>query len=133
MVALRVIPSNNGFEWETPKGVVGHIPTTAMPGEMGQGWYFGHLESPIRGEGNVFKDLPKIPGLLRKGDTVDIFLAVADRVFKYQVYKTDWLNEEDLSITNSGQHDITLVTCFPRFHYDKRLLVTAALIDIAKL
>ena len=133
VMALGVVPAEEGYAWETPKWVVGHIPATAIPGQQGQGWYFGHLESPIKGEGNVFRRLPEIPGLLRDGEAVDIFLETAGRLFRYQVYRTGWVEQEDLRITDSGQYDITLVTCFPRFHYDKRLLVTAALVDVTEL
>ena len=133
VMALGVVPAEDGYAWETPKWVVGHIPTTAIPGQQGQGWYFGHLESPIKGEGNVFRRLPEIPGLLRDGEAVDVFLETAGRLFRYQVYRTGWVEQEDLRITDSGQYDITLVTCFPRFHYDKRLLVTAALVDVTEL
>ena len=47
VMALGVVPAEDGYAWETPKWVVGHIPTTAIPGQQGQGWYFGHLESPV--------------------------------------------------------------------------------------
>ena len=71
--------------------------------------------------------------MLRDGEAVDVFLETAGRLFRYQVYRTGWVEQEDLRITDSGQYDITLVTCFPRFHYDKRLLVTAALVDVTEL
>ncbi len=118
----------DGRTWETPKRVVGHIPTTARPGDEGEGWYFGHLESPILGEGNVFSKLPEIAKLLRAGKTVEIILDGPDGRYVYQAYKSNWVEQGDLVITDSGNRDITLVTCYPRFHYDKRLLVTAALV-----
>ena len=123
-------PKEDGYEWETPKWVVGHIPTSARPGEQGEGWYFGHLESYIRREGNVFQRLTEIPGMLQEGEIVRLVLQDPDRVYLYQVYKTDWVHEDDLRVTDSGQQDITLVTCVPRFVYDHRLLVTAALIGV---
>lgn len=119
-------------KWESPKWVVGHIPTTARPGGQGEGWYFGHLESPIRGEGNVFSKLPDIPKLLRAGKKVEIILEGPDGKYVYQAYKSTWVEQEDLRITDSGNRDITLVTCYPRLRYDKRLLVTAALVDIVR-
>ncbi len=119
-------------KWESPKWVVGHIPTTARPGGQGEGWYFGHLESPIRGEGNVFSKLPDIPKLLRAGKKVEIILEGPDGKYVYQAYKSTWVEQEDLRITDSGNRDITLVTCYPRLRYDKRLLITAALVDIVR-
>ena len=126
---LRIRQLGDSLAWETPKRVVGHIPRTAKAGAAGQGWYFGHLESPIRGEGNVFARLPELPQLA--GDSpIFIFLETAGRNYAYQVYVTEVVHEDDIALSDSGAHDITLVTCTPRFYYDHRLLVTAALVGI---
>ena len=130
---LELLFLDNSTVWETPKHVVGHVPSTAEPGEQGQGWYVGHLESPLRGEGNVFSDLPDVPGLLKQGEVVDIFLEADGRRYQYQVYHTEVLEAEELKVTHSGQQDITLVTCYPRLTYEKRLLVTAALVDVTDI
>ena len=129
---LQVVLSDDQRVWATPKWVVGHIPTTALPGEHGQGWYFGHLESLIRGEGSIFRRLPEIPELLAEGEPIYVFLETADRKYLYQVYKTDWVHQDDLRVVDSGQQDITLVTCFPRLIYDHRVLVTAALVGVSE-
>ena len=129
---LAILFLGDSLQWETPKGVVGHIPTTANPSGGGQGWYFGHLESPIRGEGNVFQNLPEIPELLAKNETVHIVVETEGRKYLYQVYKTEVVYQDDLQVTDSGNQDITLVTCVPRFYYDNRLLVTAALIGVSE-
>ena len=126
---LQVVLTKESYSWETPKHVVGHIPTTGRPGTGGQGWYFGHLESPIRGEGNVFGRLPEIPQLA-KGNPIFIFLETAGVKYAYKVYHTSVMHQDDLRITDSGDRDITLVTCTPRFYYDHRLLVTAALVGV---
>ncbi len=122
----------NGLAWETPKHVVGHIPTTARAGAPGQGWYFGHLESPLRGEGRVFARLPEIPDLAAQHPVL-IFLETADRWYAYQVYQTEVVHRDELALSDTGKHEITLVTCVPRFYYDYRLLVTAALVGIHPL
>jgi len=129
---LAILFLGDSLQWETPKGVVGHIPTTANPSGGGQGWYFGHLESPIRGEGNVFLRLPEIPDLLANEQTVYVVLEAANRKYLYQVYQREVVYQDDLRVTDSGSHDITLVTCVPRFYYDYRLLVTAALIGVSE-
>ena len=126
---LRVIFNGQSAAWETPDNIVGHIPTTARPGAAGQGWYFGHLDSPVRGEGNVFRYLPKIPDLTKSGP-IYIFLETASHSYAYQVYKTEVVHQSRLEVSDSGQQDITLVTCVPRFYYDHRLLVTAALVGV---
>lgn len=130
---LELLFFSGGTKWETPKHVVGHVPSTAAPGDQGQGWYLGHLQSPFRTEGNVFSNLPKIPYLLNRGELIDVFLEVEGRRYQYQVYHTEVIEAEDLKITHSGQQDITLVTCYPRLTYDKRLLVTAALVDVTDI
>ena len=126
---LRIMKLGDSLAWETPKRVVGHIPRTAKAGAAGQGWYFGHLESPLRGEGNVFARLPELPNLA-VDSPIYIFLETADRHYAYQVYVTEVVYEDDIALTDTGSHDITLVTCTPRFYYDHRLLVTAALVGI---
>ena len=130
---LKVITVGDSAAWETPQRIVGHIPTTARPGVRGEGWYFGHLESPISGGGNVFLRLWEIPKLLHDGETVHVLVEADSRRYVYQVYETRWVPQERLRITDSGLHDITLVTCWPRFRYDKRLLVTAALVDVVEI
>ena len=127
---LAVVLLSDSYAWETPNQVVGHIPTTASPGGQGHGWYFGHLESPIKGEGNVFGSLPRIVSYLDAGLTVYVFLEDAERKYMYQVYKTEVVHQDELRITDSGEQDITLVTCVPRLYYDHRLLVTAALVGV---
>ena len=126
---LQLVFNGQSSAWETPDKIVGHIPTTAKPGASGQGWYFGHLDSPVRGEGNVFRYLPKIPELTKNGP-VYIFLETESHSYAYQVYKTKVVHHTQLAVSDSGQQDITLVTCVPRFYYDHRLLVTAALVGV---
>ena len=129
---LRLLTKRDRLVWESPKWVVGHVPTSGRPGTGREGWYFGHLQSPVRREGNVFQKLPEVPPLLEEGETVHIIVETGDRKYLYQVYKTDWVHQNDLAITNSGEQDITLVTCYPTFVYDHRLLVTAALVGVTE-
>lgn len=127
---LEIIDLGDSRAWETPNRVVGHIPTTATPGQQGHGWYFGHLESPIRGEGNVFQRLPDIPGLLRQGERVYVFLDGPDGNYLYEVYKTEVVHDHELQLTDSGKQEITLVACVPTLVYDHRILVTATLVGV---
>lgn len=127
---LKIVDLGDSRAWESPENVVGHIPTTATPGLQGQGWYFGHLESPIAGNGNVFSRLPQIPGLLRDGENVFVFLEGPDRKYLYQVYKTEVVAADELRLTDSGAAEVTLVACYPRLTYSHRLLVTARLIGV---
>ena len=134
---LQLDFSGPRYAWATPKWVVGHVPTSAQPAADGQGWYFGHLESPIRREGNVFQRLPQIPELLREyfergGDPVHVLLETPEAKYLYEVYRTEVVHQDDLTVTDSGDRDITLVACVPRLVYDHRLLVTAALVGVSQ-
>ena len=113
--------------WESPVDIVGHIPYTARPGEVGTGWYFGHLESPVRGEGNVFHDLPDVVDLI-KHDPVDIIIGSADGEFLYRVTGTGFIHRDDLELDQSSASTVTLVSSYPKLVYDHRLLVTGELL-----
>ncbi len=130
---LEVIEEGDSRAWETPKHVVGHIPTTAKPGTQGQGWYFGHLESPISGEGNVFRRLPELAVRFKRGEQFTIQLDAGSDRYVYQVYRTDVVHMNEFAVTNSGQNDITLVSCWPQYEYSERVLVTAALVDVVDI
>lgn len=127
---LAVEDFGSSKAYETPKDIVGHIPGTAAPGDIGNGWYFGHLESLIRGEGSVFSELPRIPSLLRTGENIYVILDSADGSYLYRITGTTVLKEDDLHMYDSTGYDITLVTCVPKFKYDHRLLVNARLVGV---
>lgn len=130
-LAILNIGSANAA-YETPAHLVGHIPQSPNPGELGNAWYFGHLESPIRGEGSVFKRLPEIPALLRDGDDVFIQLATQDgNTYLYKVSETEVMHQDDLRMYTAAAARITLVACVPRLVYDHRILVTAELVGVA--
>ncbi|MDA1258195.1 MAG: sortase [Chloroflexi bacterium] len=113
--------------WESPVDIVGHIPGTALPGQTGAGWYFGHLESPVRGEGNVFHDLPDVVDLV-KNDPVDIIIGSADGEFLYRVTGTDFVHRDDLVLAETSESTVTLAASYPKLVYDHRLLVTGELL-----
>ena len=125
---LSIINLASSAAYETPAFTVGHIPTTPNPGSAGNGWYFGHLENPIQGEGNVFLRLPEIADLLRDGDDVHVILTSGGREYLYLVNGTSTTHADDLALYPSDDARISLVTCFPRLKYDQRLIVTAQLV-----
>ncbi len=132
VIELELANLGQSLEYETPKFTVGHIPATPNPGSRGSGWYFGHLDNPIGGEGNVFSKLPQIAEMLKTGDDVHIVLATDRYEYLYSAYKTSLIKESDLQLTNSNNAEVVLVTCFPRLTYEKRLLVHAELIGVRK-
>lgn len=127
--ALAVLSYGDAMGWETPKDVVGHIPTSARPGETGNGYLFGHMQSPIKGEGSVFRSLINVPGLLREGQNVYILLYnQQEQAYIYQVTHTNVVEAGKFTMDATPDATITLVSCVPKYVYDHRLLVTAKLI-----
>ena len=132
---LAILDLGDRREYETPDKIVGRIPQKANPGEIGATWLFGHLESPIRGEGDVFRRLPEIPDLLRMGDPVYVEIRnEADDEYLYQITETKVVHQDDLAPRVYGQDapraTITLVACVPRMVYDHRILVIGELVGV---
>lgn len=105
-----------GADDETLSHAVGHIPGTALPGQLGNIGLAGHRDSFFR----------KI-GELHDGDT--LVLETARGTFRYHVAKLAIVAPSDTGVLNStGEPALTLVTCYP-FHYvgsaPKRFIVTA--------
>jgi LPXTG-site transpeptidase (sortase) family protein len=128
---LQILNLGDSRAYETPDKIVGHIPRTANPGERGNGWFFGHLESPLRGEGNVFNRLPELAKHLTDGDQpVYIILESKDGEYLYQAVSSRVMHQDDLELYDTRDATITLVTCANRPRYDHRQLVTARLIGV---
>ena len=125
---LQILDLGDSHQYETPNRVVGHIPSTANPGEAGSNWLFGHLQSPLRGEGAVFRNLPKVPNLLRNGETVYIVLDGHDGSYLYKAYDWTVVHQDDLRLSTTDDATVTLVACVPTLAYDYRLLVQAQLV-----
>ena len=133
---LSILDLGDSREYETPDNIIGHIPETADPGELGNGWFFGHLESPLRGEGSVFRRLPEIPMLLRHFAEIGegalyVLLESATGIYLYEVVATNVMHASDLRLYDTDGVYITLVTCVPRLDYSHRLLVTAKLVGVS--
>ncbi len=131
---LRTVVEDNILVWETPKWSVGHMSGTANPGEAGNVVITGHISSPIRGEGAVFKRLPEIPKLLDFGWKVDIILYTAEEKYLYRVTSTKVVAPDQVDIMATTQDPVlTLITCVPDGVYSHRLIVTAKLMYKAPL
>ncbi len=130
---LAILDLGDSTQYETPKNVVGHIPSTWDSGIEKNGWFFGHLESPIKGEGSVFRRLSDIPDKLRDGDPIYISIVNFDAEYLYQVVSSEVMHEDQLSLYDTPDSTITLVTCANRPFYDQRQLVTAKLVGVRPL
>ena len=126
---LEIIDLGSSASYETPKNIVGHIPKSVNPGGIGKSWYFGHLESFIRKEGNVFHMLPKIPELLKQNPSLFVHISTDKKTYVYQIYKTEVIPKEELYLDlKSDIPEAILVTCVPSFLYHSRLLVYSKLV-----
>tara|TARA_B100000029_G_scaffold55781_1_gene50578 strand:+ start:591 stop:1310 length:720 start_codon:yes stop_codon:yes gene_type:complete len=126
---LEIIDLGSSSSYETPKNIVGHIPESVNPGGIGKSWYFGHLESFIRKEGNVFHMLPKIPELLKQDPSLFVHISTDKKTYVYQIYKTKVIPKEELFLDlKSDIPEAVLVTCVPSLLYHSRLLVYSKLI-----
>jgi LPXTG-site transpeptidase (sortase) family protein len=127
---LAVVDLANSRAYETPVDTVGHIPESANVGEAGSSWFFGHLESPIAGEGSVFYHLPKIPDMLRNGEDVFVIADNGAQQYLYRVTSTQVVHQNEMKLHDSGQANIHLVSCVPSLIYDHRLIVTGELVGV---
>ena len=144
VAGLSIMDLGDSRAYETPKHVVGYLPESSRPGETGSAWLFGHLESPIAGEGNVFYDLPKIPGLLRKGEDVFAIVESGTTSYLYKLTEAFVVPQDQLSTDypsmqqlkpefarlSPGNANLHMVACVPRFVYDHRLVVSGELVGI---
>ena len=129
---LGITDLGDSRAYETPKHVVGHIPESANAGENGTAWFFGHLESPIRGEGSVFRDLPRIPELLHAGEEVYAIFDSEDAGFLYRLTSSEVLPEQALQVHDAREPTIRLVTCVPALYYDFRLVIWGELVGVKR-
>lgn len=130
---LRVLDMGDYRQYETPKNVVGHIPKSANAGEAGNIWLFGHLQSPVLGEGAIFRDLPQIPKLLRAGQQVYVVLESPVGHYLYEVYGSNVVHKDSLQLKDKDGPFLTLVTCVPPLVYSHRLLIMGKLLGFKSI
>ena len=116
------------FQYELQFGVV-HYPGTAMPGNSGNVYYFGHSSDYLNKPGDyktVFALLPKI----KKGDEIFVSDAIG-KVYRYQVEETFIVQPDEakrvLDQKNNGVKMLTLQTSYPVGTALRRFIVQATL------
>ena len=124
--ALEINDVGDSTEYETPNKVVCYIPST-IESDKKNIWFFGHLESPLYGEGSIFKKLPEVPDILRSGEEVYVYFDDEYFMYKYKVVTSEVVHEDDLTLYDTDKYSLTLVTCVPKWVYDHRLVLTAEL------
>jgi sortase A len=111
-----------GADESTLSRAVGHIPGTALPGNVGNVGLAGHRDTFFRALRNI-----------RADDTIE--LETTAGTYRYVVKSTRIVTPRDVSVLQaSGGETLTLVTCYP-FYYvgsaPKRFIVHAALMHEA--
>jgi sortase A len=96
---------------------VGHIPSTAMPGEIGNVGLAAHRD-------NLFRNLKGV----ERDD--EITLTTLDNTYMYRVTSFTVVNPEEVSVLapRAGERMLILVTCYPFYfvgHAPKRFVVRA--------
>jgi sortase A len=110
-----------GADEGTLRRAVGHIPGTALPGNIGNVGLAGHRDTFFRALRNI-----------RKDDTIE--LQTTAGTYRYLVNSTQIVTPRDVSVLRaSGGDTLTLVTCYP-FYYvgsaPRRFIVHARQVSV---
>ena len=105
-----------GVDWNTLRLAIGHIPATALPGQVGNIGVAGHRDT-------FFRELKNV----RAGDEIRFSTLSGD--FKYEVESLVVVDPDNIAVlAASSGYVLTLVTCYP-FSYlgsaPKRFVVRA--------
>lgn len=111
--------AREGVDTKTLRGSAGHVPGSALPGEVGNAAFAAHRDT-------FFRPLQGI----RDGDDITIATPAGD--FHYRVTGTRVVEPADVSVLRaSADATLTLVTCYP-FNYvgsaPQRFIVSARLV-----
>jgi len=102
---------NGQLVWVTADHAVGHHVGTALPGQSGNLVLSGHISSPVRGEGSIFKNLPNLKDKL--GSRVSVQTADGSW-YHYDIKGTDVVLPADIWVlAPTPAPVVTLLTCVP--------------------
>ncbi|HLZ70130.1 MAG TPA: sortase [Dehalococcoidia bacterium] len=111
--------------WETADHAVGHLIGTGLPGSPGNMVLAGHISSPVKGEGSVFRNLPAIANKL--GSRVSVQTA-AGNWFHYTITGTNVVLPTDTWVMDTATAPVvTLLTCVPDGVYTHRFVALGRL------
>lgn len=115
------LPIKSYFNEEEIKSYAGHLPGTAMPGELGNCVIAGHR---ARARGRLFNRLDE----LEIGDI--ILITYNSNNYVYKVTDIKIVEPTDVSVLNvaDGESILTLITCHPVKINSHRLIIRANLL-----
>lgn len=113
-----------GVTPEALKQGPGHMPGTALPGELGNSVLSGHRVT----YGAPFYRLDE----LEVGDAIIVY--TPSQKFKYTVVEKKIVSPSDISaIQPTSEATLTLTTCNPRYSARQRLIIIAKLLSVPRL
>lgn len=123
VVEVGIVIEKGKPVWETAAFAVGYHRGTALPGTLGNAVMAGHISSPVSKKGEVFKRLPEV----RIGERVDIY--IDERRVTYEVTAIRVVVPTAVDVMNpTPDATLTLITCYPDYSYQNRLIVTGKLV-----
>lgn len=126
-VPIQWNTSEDGIYPSLEKGVA-HYQGTALPGENGNVFIFGHSSYYLWAPGS-YKQVFALLDKLEKGDR--IYINYQNQVFGYEVTAKKVVEPEDLSVLAQGnQKTLSLMTCVPIGTNLRRLVVSAKEISL---
>jgi LPXTG-site transpeptidase (sortase) family protein len=117
----------------SPENYVGHYAGSALPGEIGNAFLYGHSVLPMFYNPKSYKTIFSTLNTLEVGD--DFVLSYNNNKLRYKVEMAYVLSPEDVNPTENvkpaylNESTVTLMTCVPPGTKAKRLLVVGTLID----
>jgi LPXTG-site transpeptidase (sortase) family protein len=109
----------------SPDESIGHLIGSALPGELGEVFLYGHSTSPVFFDSKNYQTIFSKLDKLEEGDLIR--LGISGEEYDYRVKASEVLRPEDVHPTflNSRKRLITLMTCYPFATTKERLLVHA--------
>jgi LPXTG-site transpeptidase (sortase) family protein len=117
----------------SPDRALGHYTGTALPGEIGTMFIYGHSVLPMFYNPRNYKTIFSTLGDLEVGDTITVAYENRDYVYKVEskvVVDPELVNPRaELKPAYLNERSIVLMTCWPAGTKSKRLLVNAVEAD----
>jgi LPXTG-site transpeptidase (sortase) family protein len=112
--------------WDTADHAVGHLIGTGLPGAAGNMVLSGHISSPLKGQGSVFKNLPSIANKI--GSRVSVQTA-SGTWYHYTITGTNVVLPTDTWVMDPASSPVvTLLTCVPDGVYTHRFIALGQLV-----
>lgn len=116
-----------------PEKYIGHYAGTALPGEVGNVFLYGHSVMPFFFNPSNYKTIFSNLHKLEDGDLIEV--TFSGKTYKYKVFEKEILDPENvkpletLNPSYLNEKTLSLMTCTPPGTSLKRLIVGARLVE----